>query len=137
MKRSLGIITGFGFYLANLTSAYAVGGIGETVPLQTPTGSIGNIPLQNIPQFIITLLFIIGVLVAVAFLIYGGIKWILSGGDKAAVDAARKHIVAAIIGLVIVAGAFFILNVVFTVLGVSNPLSGGKFCIPSLTSPTC
>ena len=137
MKRSLGFISSFAFYLAGITSAFAQGGAGENVSLQTPTGSIANIPLQNVPQFIITALFVIGVIVAVAFLIYGGIKWILSGGDKAAVDAARKHIVAAIIGLVIVAGAFFILNVVFALLGVSSPLSGGKFCIPTLQKPTC
>lgn len=137
MKRLTGFIAASGLYLSGLASAFAQGGVGQPVPLSTPTGSIGNIPLENVPQFIITALFVIGVLVAVAFLIYGGIKWILSGGDKAAVDAARKHIVAAIIGLVIVAGAFFILNVVFALLGVSNPLSGGKFCIPSLSKPTC
>jgi len=61
--------------------------------------------------------------VAVAFLIYGGIKWILSGGDKQAVESARNHIVAAIVGLVIVAGAFVIIGVVFKLLGQTNPIT--------------
>lgn len=137
MKKSFGFILGAVSYLSLAASALAaVGGVGQAVPLSN-TGFLQDISLQNIPQFIITLLLVVGVLIALIFLIYGGIKWILSGGDKAGVEAARKHIVAAIIGLVIVVAAFFIINVVFTVLGVGSPLSGGKFCIPSLTNPTC
>jgi hypothetical protein len=137
MKKTLGLISTIGLMLLNAGSAMAdVGGVGQAVPLSS-SGFLGNIQLQNIPQFIITLLLVVGVLIALIFLIYGGIKWILSGGDKAGVEAARKHIVAAIVGLVIVVAAFFIINVVFTVLGVGSPLSGGTFCIPSLTSPTC
>lgn len=61
---------------------------------------------------VITLLFIIAVVIAILFLIYGGIKWILSGGDKSAVEAARNHIIAAIVGLVIAFLAYFILSFV-------------------------
>jgi len=93
------------------------------VVISPPAGSLGDICLLKIPQFIIQLIFIIGVLVAVAFLIYGGIKWILSGGDKQAVESARNHIVAAIVGLVIVAGAFVIIGVVFKLLGQTNPIT--------------
>lgn len=63
---------------------------------------------------VITLLFILAVIIALAFLIWGGIKWILSGGDKSAVEAARNTIVAAVVGLVIVFLAYFILNLVLT-----------------------
>jgi hypothetical protein len=56
---------------------------------------------------------------------YGGIKWITSRGDKVAVESARRHIVAAVIGLVVVISAFFILQVVFRILGVQNPLNNG------------
>ena len=51
-------------------------------------------------------------IIAVFFLIYGGVKWIISGGDKAAVEAARNHIIAAIVGLVVALLAFFILSVI-------------------------
>jgi hypothetical protein len=54
---------------------------------------------------------------------FGGIKWITSRGDKVAVESARRHIVAAVIGLVVVVSAFFILQVVFRILGVQNPLN--------------
>lgn len=68
-------------------------------------------------------MFIIGVVVAVIFLIYGGIKWILSGGDKTAVESARNHIIAAIVGLIIVVGAFFIIGLIFQLLGQANPIT--------------
>ena len=39
---------------------------------------------------LITLLLVIAVLVAFFFLIYGGIRWITSGGDKEATATAQK-----------------------------------------------
>lgn len=106
------------------------------IPITPPPGSIGNVPVENIPQFIITLLFVIGIVIAVAFLIFGGIRWVLSGGDKTKVEAARGHIVASIIGLVIIAASFLIFSLVFQILGVRNPLTGG-LCIPTLQNPFC
>ena len=106
------------------------------INLIPPLGSLTNVPLENIPQFIITILFVVGIVIAVAFLIFGGIKWILSGGDKTKVDAARGHIVASIVGLVIIAASFLIFSVVFQLLGARNPLTGG-LCIPTLQHPFC
>ena len=106
------------------------------IPITPPPGSVGNVPVENIPQFVITLLFVIGIVIAVAFLIYGGIRWVLSGGDKTKVEAARSHIVASIIGLVIIAASFLIFSLVFQILGVRNPLTG-ELCIPTLQDPFC
>ncbi|MDO8269965.1 MAG: hypothetical protein Q7T54_04835 [Candidatus Levybacteria bacterium] len=69
--------------------------------------------------FVITIAFIIAVLIALFFLIWGGIKWITSGGDKGGVEAARNQIIAAVIGLIIVFLAFFILNLVLGLFGLS------------------
>ncbi|MBU4016019.1 hypothetical protein KKF69_00925, partial [Patescibacteria group bacterium] len=51
---------------------------------------------------IITTLMIIAVIIAVFFLVWGGIKWIMSGGDKAKVESARNTIIGGIVGLVLV-----------------------------------
>lgn len=107
------------------------------IPIIPPAGSIVNASLENIPQFIIQLIFVIGILIAIVFLIYGGIKWVLSGGDKTAVEAARNHIVAAIVGLVIIAGSFVIFSLVFQLLGAQNPILGRSLCIPTLKDPFC
>ncbi len=76
-----------------------------------------GLSLGSVLGFVITIAFIIAVLVALMFLIWGGIKWITSGGDKGGVEAARSQIIAAIIGLIIVFLAFFILNLVLGLFG--------------------
>lgn len=80
----------------------------------------------------VTLLFVVAIVIALGFLIYGGIKWITSGGDKAAVEAARNTIVAAIIGLVIVFLSYFILNIILGLFG----LKLDQLVLPCLTA-TC
>ena len=108
-------------YLFVTASVYAQDG-----GLKAPGGSIStDIKVETIPQYIVNALFLIAAFLAVAYLMYGGIKWITSRGDKMQVEAARKHIVAAVLGLVIVAGSFFALNVVFRLLGAENPLEDG------------
>jgi hypothetical protein len=62
---------------------------------------------------LITLFLVIAALIALGFLIYGGIRWILSGGEKEKVEEARGTIIAALVGLVIVFAAYFIINIVF------------------------
>ncbi len=134
MRKSLIAIATGSAYLATAVSAFA-----QTVNLKPPAQAIqvGDIKIEAIPTFIITLLFVTGIIIAVAFLIYGGIKWILSGGDKTAVEAARNHIIAAIVGLVIVLGAYFIISIVFTLLtGRTFSFTSG-FCIPTLNNPIC
>lgn len=77
---------------------------------------------------VITIAFVLAIVITLGFLVYGGIKWITSGGDKAAVESARNTIVAAVIGLVIVFLSYFILNIV---LGFFN-LSLGELVLPTI-----
>jgi multisubunit Na+/H+ antiporter MnhB subunit len=74
------------------------------------TGSGGG--FSKILGTAISILLIAAVVISLFFLIWGGIKWSLSGGDKAGVEAARNTIIAAIIGLVVALAAYFILNIV-------------------------
>lgn len=57
-------------------------------------------------------------LLAFGFLIFGGFKYIMAGGDPKAIEAAQKTITQAMIGLVIVFGAYGIMAVLQTVLGI-------------------
>lgn len=77
-----------------------------------------NVELGGIISAVINLLFIVAAVVAVVFLIWGGIRWIISGGDKTAVESARNTIIAAIIGLIVVFLAYFVLKFVFQFLGI-------------------
>lgn len=79
-----------------------------------------NALLNNIVQTML----VAGVAISVIFLIIGGIKWIMSSGDKEAAAKAQKTITAAIIGLVIVFLAWAIVGLVKNILGVTGPSSG-------------
>ena len=73
----------------------------------------------------ITILFIVATIAALFFLVFGGIKWITSGGDKAGVESARNMIVAALVGLVIAFLAYFIVQIIFQLFGLD--FAGGDF----------
>ena len=62
-----------------------------------------------------TALFIIGA-ISVLMLIYGGIRYTMSGGDSKAVEGAKNTILYAIIGVVIAVLAYAIVNFVLTTL---------------------
>ena len=68
---------------------------------------------------VVTILLIAAALIALFFLIFGGIRWITSGGDKSKVESARNTIIAAIIGLIIALLAFFIITIVLGFFGLS------------------
>lgn len=61
---------------------------------------------------IITFAFILAIMIALGFLIWGGIKWVTSGGEKAGVEEARNHVIAAVVGLIIVFLSYFIINLI-------------------------
>lgn len=50
--------------------------------------------------------------VAIIMLIYGGVKFINSGGDQKQTGEARKILTFAILGVILVLGSFFIINTI-------------------------
>lgn len=90
-----------------------------------PLGTSG--PTADI-QFESALSKIIGVMTVVAFvwftfmLIFGAIRLLTSGGDKGAVEAARKQITTAVIGIVVVVAAIFIVSLIGSLLGITSIL---------------
>lgn len=63
------------------------------------------------------------------YLIYGGVKWITSKGEKTEVEAARNHIIAAIVGLIVVVLAVFIVSIVLAAFGIKF----NQLTIPNIT----
>lgn len=67
-----------------------------------------------------TILLVVG-LISVIMLVYGGLRYILSGGDSKKVTDAKNTILYAIIGLIISLLAFDIVNFVLnSVVGITN-----------------
>lgn len=87
-------------------------------------GNIG-VTLRNVVIFFV----ILAVIIALLYLLYGGIKWITSRGEKTEVEAARNHIIAAIVGLVVVFLSIFILSLALAAFGISF----GDLKIPIIT----
>ncbi len=77
----------------------------------------------------ITLLLSIAGLLFFFMLVLGGIRWILSGGDKSSTEQARSQITAALIGLVVVFSAWAIATLLSQVFGI-NFL---QFTLPDFT----
>lgn len=76
-----------------------------------PTGT--ELTLSKIQQLIETLanwLMIIGVVVAVIFIIWGGLRYMAAGGDDAAVKKAKSTIFNGVIGAAVVLGVGVILR---------------------------
>lgn len=56
--------------------------------------------------FILDILTTIGGIVAFAYLIYGGVKFITSGGNPASVEEGKKIIIGSVVGVLIIAVAY-------------------------------
>lgn len=96
-------------------------------------GSVNPACTANIGRLlsrVVIIIFVVAALLAFLFLIMGGIRWILSGGDKEGTTKARSMITAAIIGLAIVFLAFVVINILGAIFGFS--ISNLK--IPSLSN---
>ena len=61
---------------------------------------------------IINVILILATLACLFYLIWGGVRWTMSGGDQGKIAAARATIIAALIGLVVAFLAFVIVSVV-------------------------
>lgn len=82
-----------------------------------PATGIGTI-LSNI----LILIFTVAALAVLFMLIWGAFQWITSGGEKESVGKARGRIIAALIGLAVLAVAFLITRVAGQIVGI-DPLN--------------
>ncbi len=92
------------------------------------TSSLGNITVeggyaQNIGGVftaVLTFVMVLAALLVLGYLIWGGIEWITSGGDKGKTESARNKITAAVIGIIVLAAAYAIFLLIITFLGFGN-----------------
>lgn len=92
--------------------------VGTPVPPGTARGDLASVIL-NIINYALA---IVGV-VALAFLIYGGFRYITSAGNETIIEDAKKVIVNAVIGIVVIGVAAALVN--FVVRGVGGNVPAG------------
>ena len=117
MKKLLTAASSLGLFLATASPVladldFSVRPARGTVNADTSPGAIIT--------FVVAFIIIIAVLAALVMIVIGSLQWITSGGDKTKVDAARNHIISAVIGLVVIALSFVIINVVMQALGIGS-----------------
>lgn len=66
-----------------------------------------------------TVLYIVGI-ISVVMLVWGGLRYILSGGDSKKITDAKNTILYAIIGLIIAILAYAIVNFILNTIGIQN-----------------
>lgn len=125
IKTSLLSLTILAAVIVFPTASYAVdlsvqGGVNAARGNDQPTNLFGNSGIFS--TITNTLLFILGA-ISVIMIIIGGLRYVISGGDSAAVTAAKNTILYAIVGVIVAILAYAIINFVigsFT----SGPSSG-------------
>ena len=109
--------------LAQATPAFAQN-IGVTQPTEAKITDLGRLVSTGVSVVII----VSGILVFV-YLVWGGLEWLTSGGDKGKTESARNRITAALVGLAIIAASWALVQIIGYFFGVQTAL-GGSFTIP-------
>lgn len=108
---SLLIIFVSAFYFLNYNFIFA-----KSYELSVPLGENGTITtVEDLPQYISTIFqFGLGIagLLALALIVYGAIQYTTSAGNVAKQQDAKDRITSAIYGLVLLLGAYLILNII-------------------------
>jgi uncharacterized membrane protein YidH (DUF202 family) len=123
-KKLIGLYSGVAATFATAVPA-VLAQTGGTVGQEDLFGGIGSEEFANqaglgtadlpstIASIIRTILGFLGI-VAVVIILFGGFKWMTSGGNEDKVAEAKKLMISGVIGLVIVLSAFAIASFVIT-----------------------
>lgn len=91
------------------------------IEIERSAGFAGDI--GSLFNAVLSFVMVIAALLVFFYLIMGGIDWITSGGDKGKTESARNKITAAVIGLIILAASYAILQLVLNFLGFSGGIN--------------
>ena len=87
--------------------------------------------VERVLQTVVALFLLGGVLVFLFSFMWGGINFILAGGDEGKLKAARDRVTNALVGLALVFLAFVVLKLVGTIFGLEG-LEVLKVMLPTL-----
>lgn len=79
----------------------------------------GSVTLANLIAILWKTILILGGLAFLLYFLWGGIEWIMAGGDKQKIETARNKITQGLIGLAILAGSLVIVKFIGPALGLN------------------
>jgi len=97
----------------------SAGPVEVQAPSGIPAGLRGGLESSGTAFFqtVVNNLIILGSFLALLMVIVSGIQWIMSRGEPERIAAAKRRFYFAIIGLVVMLGAFFIVRVIVFITG--------------------
>lgn len=104
--------------------------LAQTIDVSPTSTGLADVTIYQIIQWAVTVIIIVAGIIFFFMLILGGIRWMLSGGDKANTESARNQITAALIGLIIVFAAWAIIQLLQSLFGITI---FGNLTIPTIT----
>src|SRR3972149_696354 len=90
---------------------------GSSIPTTVNRIDLGINTLAEAFAIAINVVLGIGIALTIIFLIIGGIQYITSKGDQKAAQEARTSLTNAVIGFIVVIGAFTIRTVLLNIIG--------------------
>lgn len=102
----------------NLFSLMAQGTALTPVPVRVTAPGGFFTSFNQMLSSVLSIVLTLATIAVLFFLIWGGMDWLTSGGDKGKTESARNKITAAIIGLIIVISAWAIMLFVQQLTGV-------------------
>jgi hypothetical protein len=118
MKALTATASAVGMYLSSAVVAGVQAASPSPITIEKPPGYADGI--GGLISFVLRAVLAIGALLVFGFLVMGGIEYITSGGEKGKTEGARNKITAAIVGLIILAASWAILNLALSFLGLGS-----------------
>src|SRR3989344_3048263 len=112
MKKALTVTSTFLSSLALATPAFA-----QTIGIEQPE-QIQITDLGKLVSSLASVALIISGILVFLYLVWGGVEWITSGGDKTKTEKAQQRITSAVIGLAIVAASWALIRIIGAFFGV-------------------
>jgi len=93
-------------------------------------GFFGFTCITNFVFRIVDISIILAGLILFVFLVWGGIEWLTSGGDKGKIEAARAKLTNALIGVAIIAASYAVWQLALVFFGIDVSTICTKTPIP-------
>lgn len=120
IKKIIGTTTALATVMA--INPFGVFALDDTIDIKTGV-TVGGDTIKNLRpsgyvSTAINLMLGSAGIIAFFFLLWGGLQWILAGGDKEGTEKARKRITSALIGLAIVFSAYALIFIIQALFGI-------------------
>ncbi len=106
MKKILLFLSPISYLLSPITVLAASSSFSVNIGDETKSRVAVNTDLGSFVSKVFSAVILVAGLATFGYLIYGGLQWIMSGGDKGKLEEARAKITNGIIGLAVVASAW-------------------------------